>query len=101
MAEKENTDLSRVRHYPNSFGRIALQCLQTLRNQNKGISIVAKNPNIKLSADGATLYFEHKLPNQIPRGHAPRKSGAGIHADKRLKRKRGNQQKRQWLDSED
>ena len=58
---------------------------------------MAKNPNIKLSVDGATLYFEHRLPNQIPRGHRPHKSGAGVHGQRKQVRIRGNAAKRAWL----
>lgn len=38
---------------------------------------------------------------KIPRGHSEHRSGAGIHADKRGKRKRTrNAQKRTWLEND-
>jgi hypothetical protein len=58
---------------------------------------VAKNPNIKLRDDGVTMYFDHKLPNQIPRGHKSHRSGAGVHGQRKKVRIRGNAAKRAWL----
>lgn len=59
------------------------------------------NKNIKMTADGATMYFEHVLPNEVRRGHQSHKSGAGTHGMRKQVRVRGNEAKRKWLDSED
>jgi hypothetical protein len=59
-----------------------------------------QNKNIRFTDDGVQMSFGKTLPGDIPKGHRPHKSGAGIHADKRQKhvRQRGNLAKRMWLD---
>jgi hypothetical protein len=60
---------------------------------------MAKSGKVKWHDNGnVTISFQGLLPHEIRKGHTPRKSGSGIHADKRFKRKRGNQAKRAWLD---
>ena len=49
-----------------------------------------------------TIKIDVKKPWELPKGHAPHKSGAGKHLDKRTKRNRtrGNQTKRAIEDGE-
>lgn len=56
------------------------------------------NKNIKMTADGATMYFEHVLPNEVRRGHQSHKSGAGVHGQRKKVRIRGVNAKRAWLE---
>ena len=55
---------------------------------------------IEQSDESVTLHFKASLPHQIPRGHKPHRSGAGVHGQRKKVRIRGNQAKRQWLDNE-
>lgn len=54
------------------------------------------NKNIKWGETGVSITID--IPEyKVRKGHKTHRGGSGIHADKRLKRVRGNQAKKAWL----
>lgn len=60
----------------------------------------SRHSKIEITDSGFRIHVGKSVPVKISRGHTPHNSGAGIHRDKRDKRKRGNQEKRAWLNED-
>lgn len=56
-----------------------------------------RHSKIEITDSGFRIHVGKNVPVKIKKGHTTYLSGAGIHRDKRDKRKRGNQAKKSWL----
>jgi hypothetical protein len=59
-----------------------------------------KHSKIEITDSGFRIHVGKNVPVKIKKAHVMHLSGAGIHRDKRDKRKRGNQAKRAWLNED-
>ena len=90
-----NENSKPVPNWLNGFGTIAHIFFLVSKKVNSVTNIVS------ITTKGFAIHLRRTLPYNIPRGHKPHRTGAGIHVESKRKRVRvrGGHAKREWLES--